>query len=101
MTPQLDTLRGGVTTRLSPIVCTAAELGDLGFLKFDIACEGVVVLDRHGTVGVVLAAIHDELDRRGAQRAEFRGSKYWVLDPDVAPGQVGPDLTGDELAQPN
>lgn len=78
----------GVTTRVSPIVCTLAELRGLGFLRFDIAHDGIVVFDRVGAVADALADIRADLERRGARRAEFGGARYWVLAPDVAPGQV-------------
>ncbi len=87
--PFLERIRtDGIWTRLSPLVHTEAELDDLGFLIFDIACDGVVAYDEHGSVAGYLQTVRQRLDRRGAERRVLRGSRYWVLDPNVRPGQV-------------
>lgn len=87
--PALDDARQkGVTTRLAPIVRTLDELDRSGFLVFDIACDGVLLDDTDGRVEAYLAAVRDRLERRGAQRRSFRGERYWVLEPNVRPGQV-------------
>lgn len=87
--PALDAAwRRGVTTRLAPFVCTPAELDTLGFLGFDVACDGVVRFDERGSLAAWAADVRARLERRGAERREIHGSRYWVLDPDVRPGQV-------------
>jgi predicted nucleotidyltransferase len=80
--------RHGATTRLSPIVRTLEELGQGGFLIFDIACDGRVVFDPEGAVTNYLAQVRDRLERRGAKRQTASGDRYWVLEPDVRPGDV-------------
>jgi hypothetical protein len=78
----------GVSTRLAPIVRTIEELGRSGFLRFDIACDGKVLDDPDGRLAAYMAGVREGLERRGAERRSFRGLPYWVLDPDVRPGQV-------------
>ncbi len=80
--------RGAVTTRLAPIIRTLAELDRSGFLVFDIACDGVVLDDPDGRIEAYMAAVRERLERRGAQRRSFRGAPYWVLEPNVRPGEV-------------
>jgi hypothetical protein len=80
--------RHGATTRLSPIVRTFDELGQGGFLIFDIACDGRVVFDPEGAVTNYLAQVRDRLERRGAKRQTASGDRYWVLEPDVRPGDI-------------
>jgi predicted nucleotidyltransferase len=80
--------RHGVMTRLSPIVRTFDELDQGGFLVFDIACDGRVVFDRDEAVANYLAKVRQRLERRGAKRQTVSGAQYWVLEPDVRPGDV-------------
>lgn len=77
-----------VTTRLSPIVRTLAELDHSGFLIFDIACDGKVCFDLDGSLSRYLADVRERLDRRGATRQAASGARYWQLEPDVRPGDV-------------
>ncbi len=35
-----------------------------------------------------LAQVRDRLERRGAKRQTASGDRYWVLEPDVRPGDV-------------
>lgn len=78
----------GVTTRLSPIVRSLAELDRSGFLTFDIACDGRICFDLDGAVASYLEDVRDRLRKRGARRITAAGDRYWMLDPDVAPGDV-------------
>lgn len=80
--------RAGVTTWLSPIVRTFDELDRSGFIVFDIACDGRVVHDPTGRVSTYLEGVRRRLASRGAQRRSASGRTYWVLQPDVRPGQV-------------
>lgn len=80
--------RLGATTRVSPIVRTFDELGQGGFLIFDIACDGRVVFDPQGAVTNYLAQVRDRLERRGAKRQTASGERYWVLEPNVRPGDI-------------
>lgn len=77
----------GVTTRISPIVRTLDECRSGGFLLYDIACDGRVLFDRDGGVEVLLSEVRDRLRERGARR-ETRGRRYWLLEPDLKPGEV-------------
>lgn len=78
----------GVETYLSPLVRTSAELDQGGFLMFDIACDGRVCFDRHGEIARYLQRVREKLDRRGATRWTPGGDRYWMLEPNVRPGQV-------------
>lgn len=77
----------GVTTRISPIVRTLDECRSGGFLLYDIACDGRVLVDRVGAVDALLSEVRDRIRKRGARR-ETRGRRYWVLEPDLEPGDV-------------
>lgn len=80
--------RHGVQTRISAIVRTLAELDQGGFLIFDIACDGRVRLDTDGAVTDYLILVRQRLERRGAKRRTASGDRYWVLEPDIRPGDV-------------
>lgn len=87
--PALVTARQqGVQTRVAAIVRTLAELDQGGFLIFDIACDGRVCFDTDGAVTDYLAGVRQRLERRGARRLTASGDRYWVLDPNVRPGDV-------------
>lgn len=89
VTPHLRSAwRSGTTTRLSPIVRTLDEVRRSGFLLFDIAEDGLVVLDPDGRVDAIFSEVRSTLKARGAERRSISGSKYWVLEPNVRPGQV-------------
>ena len=77
-----------MNTWIAPIIWTLDELMTSGFIKYDIATEGVVLHDIDGRVEGVLADLGDRLTARGAVRASFNGMPYWILEPDVRPGQV-------------
>lgn len=77
----------GVTTRISPIVRTLDECRSGGFLLYDIACDGRVLLDRDGSIDALLSDVRERLRVRGARR-ETRGRRYWMLEPDLKPGEV-------------
>ncbi len=55
---------------------------------YDIACDGAVLSDTLGRIESLLAGVRYRLEKRGALQSSFRGMPYWVLDPDVRPGQV-------------
>lgn len=80
--------RNDVNTRMAPIIRTLDELDRSGFLVFDIACDGIVLHDRDGRVDTYMSGVRERLERRGAERRSFQGAPYWVLEPDVRPGQV-------------
>lgn len=87
--PALAEARGrGVHTWLSPLVRTLDELDQSGFLLFDIACDGQVHLDTDGEIAHHLADVRERLRRRGARRVTASGDRYWMLEPDVRPGDV-------------
>lgn len=77
----------GVTTRISPIVRALDECRSGGFLLYDIACDGRVLVDRAGSVDALLSEVRERLRVRGARR-ETRGRRYWMLEPDLKPGDV-------------
>lgn len=78
----------GVDTRISPIIRAFDELDRSGFLLFDIACDGDIRFDRSGDVAGYLERVRQRLQERGAERRPHPAGPYWVLEPDVKPGQV-------------
>lgn len=80
--------RRGVDTRLAPMFRTPDELALGGFIIYDIAFDGVILYDFDARIESYFAEVRDRLDARGAVRASFRGMPYWVLKPDVRPGEV-------------
>lgn len=83
-----DAWKSGVHARLSPLILTLEELANSGFLLFDIAYDGDVRFDPGGEVAELLARVRRRLEERGARRYTPSGARYWVLDPDLRPGDV-------------
>ena len=78
----------GVDTRLSPIIWTPDEVPQAGFIKYDIATEGVIVHDPDRRIDAILRGLRVRLEERGAIRASYEGMPYWILEPNLKPGQV-------------
>lgn len=78
----------GVDTSLSPLFKSPAELEAASFILLDMVEDARVLYDPTG----IFARRMDRLRRRLAEfRAERRhwcGGRYWVLKPDLKPGEV-------------
>jgi predicted nucleotidyltransferase len=58
-------------------------------LYLDIVEEGIVIFDREGLVGAVLAAMRERMRALGSRRIYLAdGSWYWDLKPDYRFGEV-------------
>lgn len=81
--PVLDEAwRAGVTTCLSSIFKTPAELYRGSFLFLDLTDQARLLYDRHGTLRAYLDDLACRLKAMGARRLYKGGGYYWLLKPD-------------------
>lgn len=87
--PRLRALRSeGITSELSPVFKTPAELSQGSPLLLDMVEDARLLQDREDFLRNALAALQARLERLGARRV-WRGSAwYWDLRPDYRPGEV-------------
>ena len=87
--PELEALRGrGVHTRLSRVIKTRAEARRTVPLYLDMVEDARLLYDRDGFFAGVLARLRRRLAELGAERRTLGRVRYWVLKPDLAPGEV-------------
>ncbi len=77
----------GVRTTLSPVIKTPSEV-ELGSPLFlDMTIEVRILRDREGFLERYLRGLAERLDRLGARRIRMGGGYYWLLKPDLKPGE--------------
>ncbi len=87
--PELEALRGrGIHTRLSRVIKTRAEAGRTVPLYLDLVEDAHLLYDRDGFFAGVLVRLRRRLAELGAERRTLGRVRYWVLKPDLAPGEI-------------
>jgi predicted nucleotidyltransferase len=83
---RLDEL--GLHLEPSFLLLTRAEVVGHPPLLIPIAEEGVILADRDGFLAAELAAVRERLAGLGAVKKATPHGPYWVLKPDLRPGEV-------------
>jgi len=78
----------GITTTLSPVLKTRAEIAHGSPLLLDLGDDARMLVDRDGFLAGALAALRARLDALGARRIWRGNAWYWDLKPDYRPGDV-------------
>lgn len=78
----------GVTTRLSPVIKTPAEIRQGSPLLLDMTEDARVLVDIDGVLAGALNDLHQRLLALGARRIWRGNAWYWDLKPDYQPGEV-------------
>ncbi|MEK6607373.1 MAG: nucleotidyltransferase domain-containing protein [Myxococcota bacterium] len=74
-------------SRLSPIVYDVREAQEVRPLFYDIAIDGVVLLDRDGAWGGIRDRVLRRMKELGSERrVDADGHRYWLLAPSLPPG---------------
>ncbi|HVZ33367.1 MAG TPA: nucleotidyltransferase domain-containing protein [Polyangiaceae bacterium] len=79
--------RDGVHTRISPVLRTPDEVEHGSPLLLDMTREVRILIDRGGFLRDRLDRLHARLTALGAQRIRKKGGYYWLLQPDLKPGE--------------
>lgn len=87
--PRLASLRaGGVDTGLTIILRTRREAERTIPLYLDMTEDARLLEDRGGFFAGVLDRLRARLAALGSERRRRGGARYWVLKPDLKPGEV-------------
>jgi len=78
----------GVHTRVSPIFKTRSEAAAGSPLFLDMTEDARMLLDRDGFFEKRLDLLRARLKELGSRRIWKGGSWYWILKPDLQPGEV-------------
>lgn len=82
-----EAARKGVNTTFSPLIKTPDEVRQGSPVFLDMTLVAKVLVDREGFLVGYLDELKDRLSRLGARRVAFGGGYYWLLKPDVKPGE--------------
>lgn len=77
----------GIHTSLSPVFKTPDELRQGSLLFLDMIDEARILHDPEGMLKAYFADLGARLRRLGAQRVQKAGGYYWLLKPDLKPGE--------------
>jgi len=89
LAPRLKRARlAGVNTRLSPLFKTPAEVRAGSPLFLDMTEDARLLVDHGGFFAARLETLRERLRELGSQRIWKGESWYWVLKPDLRPGEV-------------
>ena len=86
---ELDRLRArGVYTRVTCLLKTRAEAARVVPLYLDFVEDARLLYDRERFFETVLERLRTSLKQLGAERRRRGRTRYWVLTPRLAPGEV-------------
>lgn len=89
MAQDIERLRGaGIHTSLSPVLKTVAEAQAGSHLYLDMVEEAILLHDEDRFFEALLDALRERLEKLGARRIRQGSRWYWVLKPDLEPGEV-------------
>jgi len=77
----------GVHTTLSPVLKTPEEVEAGSLLFLDLVAEARIMVDRGGFLHDYFGRFAAELVRLGAKRIRKGAGYYWILKPDLSPGE--------------
>lgn len=87
--PELDRLRSrDLRPRLARLLKTRSEAASVVPLYLDLVEDARLLYDRGGFFQTVLERLRISLKRLGAERRTRGRTRYWVLKPDLKPGEV-------------
>ena len=77
----------GIYTSLSPVFKTPTELGNGSWLFLDMTDQARILFDRDTLLANHLKQLSRRLEEMGATRVYKGGGYYWLLKPDLKPGE--------------
>jgi len=79
--------RAGIHTALSPVLKTPEETLHGSLLFLDMTDEARILYDRDSFLRDYLQGLSARLKALGAHRVYREGGYYWILKPDLKPGE--------------
>jgi predicted nucleotidyltransferase len=80
-------LQHGVRTVFSPHIKTPAEVLQGSPVFLDMTETVKILFDREGFLALYLSTLKERLSDLGARKIRFGGGYYWILKPNVKPGE--------------
>lgn len=80
--------REGISTELSPLLRTPEEVLEGGLIYLDMVEDARVLLDDGEFFASFLGGLRRRLAQLGSKRIRHGNTWYWVLKPDLKPGEV-------------
>jgi uncharacterized protein len=77
----------GVRTTFSPHIKTPAEVMHGSPVFLDMTDSVRILIDREGFFAGYLRGLKERLLQLGAKKVEFKGGYYWILKPNIEPGE--------------
>jgi len=78
----------GKSGLISDLYFTPEEIERHPPILLDIVEEGIILYDKESFLRNVLLSIKDRLRELGARKVVTKKGHYWVLKPDIKPGEV-------------
>jgi predicted nucleotidyltransferase len=83
-----DLRRRGISTDLSPVLKTPAEVERGGLFYIDLVEDARLLYDRGDFLKGFLERVRSRLQQLGARRIHRGNAWYWDLKPDFKPGEI-------------
>ena len=83
-----DLRRQGISTDLSPVLETPAEVERGGLFYIDLVEDARLLYDRDDFLKGFLERLRGRLKQLGARRIQRGNAWYWDLKPDFKPGEI-------------
>jgi hypothetical protein len=80
-------MQEGITTTVSPLIKTPTEVKRGSPVFLDMTETVRFLFDREGFFHNYIDGLRERLLRLGARKVGFGGGYYWILKPDVRPGE--------------
>jgi predicted nucleotidyltransferase len=83
----VEAAAGGIHTYLAPVFKTPTEVQHGSPLFLDMTLEARILFDRDDFIAGYLDGLRSRMRQLGSRRVQFHGGYYWVLKPDLKPGE--------------
>lgn len=80
--------KSNVSGFISDIFFTPEEIERHPPILLDMVEDGVILYDKGGFLRKVLLSVRENLKKLGAKKVTTEKGHYWVLKPDIKPGEI-------------
>ena len=77
-----------ILTEINPILKTPHEVLQGGYIYLDMVEESKLLIDKENFFKCFLERLKLKMDTWGSKKVQFNNSYYWILKPDLKPGEV-------------
>ncbi len=77
-----------LTIEINPILKTPNEVLQGGYIYLDMVEESKLLIDKENFFKDFLCRLKIKMENWGSKKVQFKNSYYWILKPDLKPGEV-------------